>query len=81
MRGQRVKKTNCRVEEEPTLLAAIRATRTARKMSQEDLAELLDVEQSAVSKLERLGTKSISLDLLIRALDILEIDYRLTKCS
>jgi len=68
------KKAEVSINNESAVLLLIRETRKALNLSQEDLAEMVGVEQSAISKLERLGTKSVSIALLKRALGALKID-------
>lgn len=55
------------VELRVSLSRRLRARRTRRKMSQEQLAKLLHSSQSRVAKMEA-GDPSVSLDLLIRSL-------------
>jgi transcriptional regulator with XRE-family HTH domain len=68
------KKAEVSINDEPAVLLLIRQTRKALNLSQEDLAEMVGVEQSAISKLERLGTNSVSIALVKRALGALKID-------
>jgi ribosome-binding protein aMBF1 (putative translation factor) len=49
------------------LVAAVRATRQKRGLSQNDLAQRLRSSQSRVAKIEA-GDASVSLDLIVRAL-------------
>lgn len=55
------------VELKLALVAAVRATRQKRGLSQTDLAQRLRSSQSRVAKIEA-GDASVSLDLIVRAL-------------
>ncbi|MGH8687501.1 MAG: helix-turn-helix domain-containing protein [Burkholderiales bacterium] len=55
------------VELKLALVAAVRATRQKRGLSQIDLAQRLRSSQSRVAKIEA-GDASVSLDLIVRAL-------------
>jgi len=60
--------------------AQLRALREARGMSQEDLSLDADVDQSTLSKMERLGPQAVSWSKLIKVADVLgcviEISFR-----
>ena len=57
------------------LARAIKAERIRRKMTQEELGELLESSQSRVAKMEG-GDPSVSIDLLVRALLRLGVNRR-----
>lgn len=57
------------------LARAIKAERTHRKMTQEELGEKLGSSQSRVAKMEA-GDPSVSIDLLVRALLRLGVNRR-----
>lgn len=50
----------------------LRLLRINQDLSQENIADLLDMTQSAYSKIER-GNRSVTLDFLIRAADIFNL--------
>jgi len=57
------------------LAGAVKAERIQRKMTQEELGELLGSSQSRVAKMEA-GDPSVSIDLLVRALLRLGVNRR-----
>lgn len=57
------------------LARAVKAERTRRKMTQEELGERLGSSQSRVAKIEA-GDPSVSIDLLVRALLSLGVNRR-----
>lgn len=63
------------VETKLALSGALRAKREARKLTQQQLAQLLNSSQSRVAKMEA-GDSSVSVDLLLKGLFALGADPR-----